>query len=196
MDLIFSLFQAYSMVNDATRMYGNVADWVIEIVNNWSQRQPAQVIEKQVGTMATATEETIRTAAAQAFARNPKSSVPAAKREELIGLMLNMVRNVRAQTSCGSLVSDGSFLRSERLLDMLLADVEPVRHVERTGRGRVAVGAQAAPRDGQLRRGLDGPQPRLPDPPGVQVLHPRRFGRLAPPRAAELGQGSGPARRA
>ena len=40
-----------------------------------------------------------------------------------------MARNVRSQTSYGSLPSDGSFLRSERLLDQLLRDVEPVRHV-------------------------------------------------------------------
>jgi len=128
MDLIFSLFQAYSMVNDATKVYGNVTDWVVDIVNNWSHRQPSNVIEKQVGTIATATEEKIRIAATQAFAKNPKSQVPAAKREELIGLMINMARNVRAQTSIGSLSSDGSYLRSERLLDILLRDVQPVRH--------------------------------------------------------------------
>ena len=128
MDLIFSLFQAYSMVNDATRIGGNVADWVVDVVNNWSRKQPSQVIEKQVGTMGTATVETIRSAATKAFANNPKSQIPEAQREELIGLMINMARNVRAQTSVGSLSSDGSFLRSERLLDVLLRDVEPVRH--------------------------------------------------------------------
>ena len=129
MDLIFSLFQAYSAVNDATKVYGNVADWVVEIVNNWSHRQPSKVIEKQVITIATATEENIRIAATQAFSNHPKSTVPAVKREELIGLMINMARNVRAQTSMGSLSSDGSFFRSERLLNDLLRNFEPVRHV-------------------------------------------------------------------
>ena len=129
MDLIFSLFQAYSVINDATKIYENVSDWVVQIVNNWSNKQPSNVVEKQVATIATASEADIRLAASQAFAKNPKSIVPEAKREELIGVLINMARNVRAQTSYGSLASDGSFLRSERLLDQLLHDVEPVRHV-------------------------------------------------------------------
>ncbi len=129
MDLIFSLFQAYSVINDATKVYENVSDWVVEIVNTWSRRKTSETIQGQVATIATATESDIRLAATRAFAKNPKSIIPEAKREELIGVLINMARNVRAQTSYGSLSSDGSFLRSERLLDQLLHDVEPVRHV-------------------------------------------------------------------
>ncbi len=129
MDLIFSLFQAYSLINDATKIYENVSDWVVEVVNTWSKRTPSETIEVQVNKIATITEGEIRARAKKAFTDNPKSIIPEAKREELIGVLINMARNVRAQTSYGSLSSDGSFLRSERLLDQLLHDVEPVRHV-------------------------------------------------------------------
>ncbi len=36
MDLIFSLFQAFSAAKEVAQVYGNVSDWVVEVVNKWS----------------------------------------------------------------------------------------------------------------------------------------------------------------
>jgi len=126
MDLIFSLFQAYSAAKEFSHFYGNASDWVIDVVNKWSNKNSTDVIERQVQNMATATDADIRRAAAKAFAGDTKAAIPDAKREELIGILLNMSRNVRYRSSFGSI--DGSFLRSERLLDILLHEVEPIRH--------------------------------------------------------------------
>ena len=128
MDLIFSLFQAYSMLNDANKIGESVADWLFETINDWSRRKSAATIEPQIERIGTITEEGVRERCRRAF-EGKKSKIPEAKREELTGIMINMVRNIRTQTSNGTLASDGSFLRSERLLDQLLRDVEPVRHV-------------------------------------------------------------------
>ena len=128
MDLIYSLIQAYIAINDVSKLYATAGDWVVATINNWSQRKPAQVIEVQVASMGQLTEADIRAAVVKALAANPKSAVPPVQREELIGVLRNMSRNVRTQVAAGSLASDGSFLRSERILDMLTIDVEPVRH--------------------------------------------------------------------
>lgn len=126
MELIFSIFQAYSAAKEVAQAYGSISDWVIDVVNKWSNKTPTGTIEKQVERMATATDSDIRRAAARVFVNDTKSAIPDAEREELIGILLNMSRNVRFRTSFGSM--DGSFLRSERLLDILLTEVEPVRH--------------------------------------------------------------------
>ncbi len=83
-------------------------------------------IEGQIEKIAKATDVDIRRASARAFANATKSAIPDERREELIGILLNMSRNVRYRSAFGSM--DGSFLRSERLLDLLLNGVEPVRH--------------------------------------------------------------------
>ena len=128
MELIIALFGLYSGINDMNRIHENVADWLFEKVNTWSRREPSQAIERQVAKMARVTEEMIRSAAAEAFKKNPQSKIPPAKREEMIGLMINMARNVRTQASLGSVASVSGYFRSERLLDLLLGGVEPVRH--------------------------------------------------------------------
>ena len=134
MDLIFSLFQAYSAARDVVQVYGNVSDWVVDVVNRWSQKASTETIEKQVEKMAKASNDDIRRAAARAFGDIPPSALPDPHREELIGILLNMSRNVRFRSSHG--LMDGSFFRSERLLDRLLSDVEPVRHQgERVAKG-------------------------------------------------------------
>ena len=135
MDLIFSIFQTYFAARDAVQAYSSVSDWVVDAINRWSQRASTATIERQVEKIATATDADIRRLAAKALAENAKSTVPEAKREELIGILLNMSRNVRYRSSFGSM--DGSYLRSERLLDVLLNEVEPVRHQNE----RVAAGS-------------------------------------------------------
>ena len=127
MDLIYSLIHAYVGINEITR-WGGVADWVVATVNDWSQRKKAPVIEVQVSSMGELTDARIREVVARALAEKPQSSLSADRREELVGVLMNMARKVRAGTSCGSLPGDGSFLRSERILDWLVSDVEPARH--------------------------------------------------------------------
>ena len=126
MELIFSIFQAYSLAKDAAHVYGNVSDWVIEKVNKWSRAESTETIEGQVGKIAKASDADIRKVAARAFASAPSSALPESVREELIVLVENMARNVRYRSSVGSM--NGSFLRSEKLLDELLRRIEPIRH--------------------------------------------------------------------
>jgi serine/threonine protein kinase len=57
---------------------------------------------------------------------NNKSVVSDARREELVSVLVNLSRNLRHRSAFGSV--SGSSFRSERLLDILLKDVEPVRH--------------------------------------------------------------------
>ncbi len=128
MELIVALFGLYSGINDMNRIHENVADWLFEKINTWSRKEPSQAIERQVSRIATVTEEMIRSAAADAFKKTPQSKVPPAKREELIGLVINMARNVRTQASINSVASVSGYFRGERLLDLLLTGVEPVRH--------------------------------------------------------------------
>ena len=128
MDLIYSLIHSFIAINDVTKLYATAGDWVVATINHWSQRKPAQVIEVQVASMGDLSEADIRAAVAQALGANRGTAVPASQREELIGVLHNMSRKVRAQTSAGSLPGDGSFLRSERILDWLISDVEPARH--------------------------------------------------------------------
>jgi serine/threonine protein kinase len=124
MDLILAIFQLYSSAKDVAQVYDSVSDWVVEKVNKWSNKNSTEVVEGQIEKIAKATDDDIRRAASQIF--GSKSSIPDAKREELIGILLNMSRNVRYRSSFGSM--DGSYLRSERLLDILLHEVEPIRH--------------------------------------------------------------------
>jgi len=124
MELIFQIFQAYSLAKDVTHAYGSVSDWMINKFDDWSRRAPTEKVEKQVVGMAKATDSEIREIAAQVFAA-AKTARPDAEREELISALVNMSRNVRYRTSFGPM--DSSFLRSERLID-LLSNVEPVRH--------------------------------------------------------------------
>ncbi|SIN91260.1 Serine/threonine protein kinase [Singulisphaera sp. GP187] len=126
MDLIIALFQAYSAVKDVALVSGSVSDWVVDVVSKWSLRNSTEKIERQVGKIATVTDADIRRAAAEAFLNNSHSRIPEAKREELIGMMLNMARNVRQRSACGPM--DSSYFRSERLLELLLLGVEPIRH--------------------------------------------------------------------
>jgi len=125
MELIFALLQAYSTAKDVAQAYGSVSDWLINTVGGWSSKTSTAVIDRQVEGIATATASDIRRAASRAFANNPGSARSDAEREELIGILLNMARNVRYRSSYGSM--DSSYLRSERLVD-LLEGVEPVRH--------------------------------------------------------------------
>ena len=129
MELIIALFQAFSMVNDATKVGDNVADWVFEVINKWSDKQPSKVIERQVVKIAKVTEEEIRSAADEQFRKQPQAKFSPAKREEMIGIMVNMARNVRTQATLGSVAMVSGYFRSERLLDILLANVEPIRHI-------------------------------------------------------------------
>jgi serine/threonine protein kinase len=127
MDLIFALFQAYSAAKEVTQVYENVSDWVIDIVNQWSRKASSATIERQVEKMAKATDSDIRSAADKAFRENPGRNIPEKERETLVGILNNMSRNVRYRSSFGRM--DSSFLRSERLLDMLVKGIEPLRHV-------------------------------------------------------------------
>jgi serine/threonine protein kinase len=123
MELVMAIFQLYTTAKDVAHVYDHVSDWVVEKVNKWSQKESNEVVEGQIEKIAKATDAEIRRAADLAFA---KSTIPEAKREELIGILLNMSRNVRYRSSLGSM--DGSYFRSERLLDILLHEVEPIRH--------------------------------------------------------------------
>ena len=129
MDLVYSLIQAYLAINDATKIYGNVADWVVSRVNSWSNKADSKAIEEQIARLIHLTEADIRLRAAQALTKNTKTKVPLAQREELTGILINMTRNIRSQTSLGVLPGDGSFLRDEQILDQLLRNITPVRHV-------------------------------------------------------------------
>ncbi|WP_435010867.1 serine/threonine protein kinase [Tundrisphaera lichenicola] len=126
MDLIFSLFQAYTAAKEVAQAYGSLSDWVVDVVNRWSDKVSTETIEKQVEKIAMATDADIRKAAAKAFEKDVKSSISDPRREELIGILLNMSRNVRYRSSFGSI--DGSFLRSERILNSLVEGIEPLRH--------------------------------------------------------------------
>jgi serine/threonine protein kinase len=126
MELIIALFQAFSTVKDVAIISGSVSDWVIDVVTRWSGKSSTEKIEGQIGKIAKATDEDIRGAAAKAFLATTLSAIPEAKREELIGVLLNMARNVRHRTAYG--LMDSSYLRSERLFENLLRGVEPLRH--------------------------------------------------------------------
>ena len=195
MDLIFSLFQAYSMLNDANKIGESVADWLFETINDWSRRKSAATIEPQIERIGTITEEGVRERCRRAF-EGKKSKIPEAKREELTGIMINMVRNIRTQTSNGTLASDGSFLRSERLLDQLLRDVEPVRHVNEP----VAPGSPWILQH-HLGMGSFGEvwlarNPHYPTLRAYKFFTPRRVGRLARARATKPGRDPETTRRA
>ena len=129
MELIISLIQTYLSINDATRFSGNVADWVFDKVNKWSKQADSKTIEAQIAKLINLTEAEIRLLTAKAVAKNPRTKVPLAQREELTGILINMTRNIRSQTSLGILPGDGSFLRDEMILDQLLRNIAPVRHV-------------------------------------------------------------------
>jgi Protein kinase domain len=124
MELIISLLGAFTTAKDVIEVTTSVSDWFVERINSWSKKNTSQTIEKQVGKLATITESEIRGAADKAFA-GKKLQISPEQREELIGILINMTRNVRARNSYGEMRS--SFLRSERLLDQLLSDVEPAR---------------------------------------------------------------------
>lgn len=126
MDLIFTLFQAYATAKDLAQVTDCVSDWIIDKVKRWSLKAKPEEIDHQIETIATATEEQIRRAAAKAFAKDTKSAVSEAEREEIISVLRTMARNVRYRTAFGSM-SAGA-LRSERSLIELLGEAEPIRH--------------------------------------------------------------------
>jgi serine/threonine protein kinase len=124
MELIVSLLGAFSTAKDVLEVSTTVMDWVVEKINTWSKATPSKKIDDQLDKIARVTEAEIRGAADKAFT-GKKIAISAEQREELIGILINMTRNVRARNSYG--VMRSSFLRSERLLDQLLSDVEPAR---------------------------------------------------------------------
>lgn len=117
-----AIFQAFS----AARDIAEVSDWVLDIVRGWSLTAPTATIDNQLEKLATVTDADIRREADKAFVKTTKSAIPDAKREELIGVLVNLSRNVRFRSAFGSLC--GSSFRSERQLELLLRGVEPVRH--------------------------------------------------------------------
>ena len=124
MELILSLFQAYSAVRELSQAYGSVSDWVISKVNDWSRKVSNDTIGKVIGKLGKVTPAEIRAADARAFAV-VQGEISPRQREELIDVLINLTRNVRTRNSMGLMRS--SYLRSERLLDQLLSDVEPAR---------------------------------------------------------------------
>lgn len=129
MDLIYSLIQAYLSINETTRIYEDVADWVVSKVNGWSNKASSATIQDQITKIVGLSEADIRYREAQALAKVPATKVPPERREELISILTNMARNIRNQTSRGLLPGDGSFLRDEKILDDLLRGIAPARHV-------------------------------------------------------------------
>ena len=124
MELFALLLGAFSTAKDVVEVSTTVMDWVVERINSWSKASDSAKIDDQIGKIAKVTEAEIRSAASKAFA-GKKVAISAEQREELIGILINMTRNVRARNSYG--VVRSSFLRSERLLDQLLSEVEPAR---------------------------------------------------------------------
>jgi len=123
LDLIFSIFQAYTTVKEATQAYGSVSDWVINVVGNWSRKNPIETVDPQIERVGRATEADIRKVAAQVFGGDSKGS----DREILTATLVNMARNVRNRQSLGTM--DGSFFRDAQSLARLLTEnIEPVRH--------------------------------------------------------------------
>ena len=140
MDLILALFQTYSAVKDVALISGSVSDWVVDVVSKWSLKTSTETIEKEVEKIATVTDADIRRAAAEAFLNNTKSAIPEAKREELIGILLNMARNVRHRSACGPM--DSSYFRSERLFEIssLMLSLSGIR-VSRSPQGHLGSSA-------------------------------------------------------
>jgi serine/threonine protein kinase len=124
MELFVALLGAYTTARDVVDVSTNVLDWVVERINSWSRRTSSRKIDEQLVKIGKATEPEIRKEAEKAFAK-AKEAIPKEQREELIGILINMARNVRARNSLGGMRS--SYLRSERLLDELLCGVEPAR---------------------------------------------------------------------
>jgi len=126
LELIIALFQAYSAVKDVAQATDCISDWVLDKIKRWSLVTQTSTIENQVERMAAATDVDIRRVAAKVF-KESKSTIPAAKLEELVSIIINMSRNVRYRSAYGSMNS--SYLRSEKHLIDLVHGVEPVRHV-------------------------------------------------------------------
>jgi serine/threonine protein kinase len=121
MEMIAWILQTFAAAHDVIQ----VSDWVMERVRAWGLSKPTDVIEKDVDRLTTLTDAQIRAMAAKVFG-GKKSNSPEASREELLGVLLNLSRNVRYQRSVGSLT--GSSFRSERLIELMLRGIEPVRY--------------------------------------------------------------------
>ena len=113
MDLILQIIHAYATVSDLSKVGDNVADLVYRWVNKWSRDKSGSAIEDQVALIATMTEQDIRKRDTKIFAKVPQSVISQPMREEMIGVLVNMTRNVRTQAS-GSLGRQRRQLLPER----------------------------------------------------------------------------------
>ena len=97
MDLILAIFHAFGAARDVLE----VSDWVLGQVKRWSAISSTETIEKEVEQIAAASESDIRGAAAKAFTKVSKPTASEEKREELIGVLINLTRQ-RALSKCVS----------------------------------------------------------------------------------------------
>ena len=179
MELIGAILAAFSTAAGAAGGTVTVGRWLVSYLRaRTRERRTAEVLKflYDLGC--------VREAEVQELVKNwrPTTPVDPAVRTELTLLLTNLVRGARFHTTQGTPLS--SYLRCERLIEQLLANLEPKRRAgESVGPGRRDWKLEQFVGMGRVRRSLGRPQPALPAPSGVQVLHHGRLQGLA--RAAK-----------
>jgi hypothetical protein len=123
-ELLIDLLRGFVAAHEVAQATVGVYQWICDRISNWSRRAPAQEVQEQVEKLAKVSESEIRQVAAMILAQGG-ASISGERREELIGILLNLTRGARFLTTHGTPRS--SYLRCERLLDQLMSDVQPVR---------------------------------------------------------------------
>jgi serine/threonine protein kinase len=115
-----------------TQAVSTIYHSVVNIVRNRMRNAPAQKVLQTLHDLGCMKEGQIRTLIRQ---WRPGIEVTATQREELAGLLTNLTRTCRFHTTDGT--PSSSYLRSERLLEQLLANLQPKRKTEEpVGPGR------------------------------------------------------------
>jgi hypothetical protein len=99
--------------------------WVTHYVRNQGHRNRAGDVRRMLVELGCLSEPHIRKLVEEWDAAR-HSQLSATEREDLIAVLTNLARGARFLTTQG--LPRSSFLRSERLLEQLLADIQPVRH--------------------------------------------------------------------
>jgi hypothetical protein len=159
MELINSILSALSAAAGAAGGTITVGRWLVDYLRARTRDKRTSEVLKFLHDLGT-----LREADVQELVKNwrPPSPVDAATRAELALLLTNLVRGARFHTTQGTPLS--SYLRCERLIEQLLANLEPKRRAgEPVGPGR---------KDWKLERFLGmgafgevwvGRNPRFPD---------------------------------
>jgi hypothetical protein len=119
-DLIINLLKSFVVAHEVTQAGLDVYQWICDRI----RKTPAAVVQEQVKEMAKVPEAEIRKISEEILAKGG-AAISRERREELVGILMNLTRGARFLTTYGTLRT--SYLRCERLLDQLMSNVQPIR---------------------------------------------------------------------